>query len=558
MLQEYIFRFLNVRSGNQRKKIERVPKTVPVYEVTSPTSLGVDLKRLHDAGAAAAEIMRVVRAYQKSPAHVKTLDGLPFEVSEALRWLAEHSGTLVRDLDLAAAAKALHGRPAEELVATEAFKTTVERLSDTVVAEAFAPSWDRPTDGLASARKWLALIEMLAGGRSLDPDAPLGLAFAELTILIPDFARLPAPQPPAATSPPPPIPSPEEQERDRLRKQLQELEDAHRELSRKAIDDDSLLKPEVPADIQPKLAEHRLSMTEARRDGAPEAGDGPPDVTPKVRPLIDGASLIASGGSRVLMKPEAIAGLSDISKRVLAEAKIELAKVEPTIAVEMLEEQMRLTSGRLASAEVADTVLVLGGVMMDTRRIRDSFLGSGSMVDTGKLLKDRCHFQAGVGDLLMVKQTLKAYELAEFAHVENVLAGESRLREHRRLNVREEIQVEEEERETEKERNLQSTDRNEMQSEAEKTVKSQFELQAGLQVSGSYGPSVSFSASLNAGFSTSTEETQRKAVSYSREVTEKTSERVRERVKQELRRRMLEQVEELNRHSITKDRKSVV
>ena len=92
-----------------------------------------------------------------------------------------------------------------------------------------------------------------------------------------------------------------------------------------------------------------------------------------------------------------------------------------------------------------------------------------------------------------------------------------------------------------------------MQSEAEKTVKSQFELDAGLQVSGSYGPSVSFSASLNVGFSTSTEETQRKSVSYSREVTDKTSERVRERVKRELRRRMLEQVEELNRHSITNE-----
>ena len=175
----------------------------------------------------------------------------------------------------------------------------------------------------------------------------------------------------------------------------------------------------------------------------------------------------------------------------------------------------------------------------------------GAAPSLGDLLKEHCHFQAGVGDLLMVKQTLKAYELAEFAHVENVLAGEERLREHRRLNVREEIQIEEEERETEKERNLQSTERNEMQSEAEKTVKSQFELEAGLQVSGSYGPSVSFSASLNVGFSTSSEETQRKAVSYSREVTEKTSERVRERVRRELRRRMLEQVEEVNRHSIT-------
>jgi hypothetical protein len=214
----------------------------------------------------------------------------------------------------------------------------------------------------------------------------------------------------------------------------------------------------------------------------------------------------------------------------------------------MIEDEMRTLSAQISSGAAATLVTSFGGVILDTSKVRESMLGFLGPPDAA--FADRCNFQAGVGDLLMVKQKLKAYEVAEFAHVENVLAGEERLREHRRLNVREEIVSSEEERETEKERNLQSTERNEMQSEAEKTVKSQFELDAGLQVSGSYGPAVSFSASLNAGFSTSTEETTRKAVSYSREVTEKTSERVRERVKKETRRRMLEQVEELNRHGI--------
>jgi hypothetical protein len=70
MLQEYVFRFLSVRLGNQRKRIERAPKTVPVYDATKPTAFGADLKRLHNAGASAAEIKRAVRAYQESPAHV--------------------------------------------------------------------------------------------------------------------------------------------------------------------------------------------------------------------------------------------------------------------------------------------------------------------------------------------------------------------------------------------------------------------------------------------------------------------------------------------------------
>ena len=59
----------------------------------------------------------------------------------------------------------------------------------------------------------------------------------------------------------------------------------------------------------------------------------------------------------------------------------------------------------------------------------------------------------------------------------------------------EEITTTESERETEKQHDLQSTERNEMQNEANKTVQSQSQLEAGLQVSGSYGPTVSFSAS---------------------------------------------------------------
>jgi len=432
MLEEYVFRFLTVRPGNQRKKIERMPKTLPVYEADRPTPLSAKLKRLHDAGASPDEIMREVRRYQESPLHVKTLDGLPLEVNRALRWLAEHSGTAVKDLDLGGAVRTLFGRPAKELVATEAFKTTLERLSDTLVAESFNPSWERPTDGLTSARKWLGLIEMLARGKSLDPDARLGAAFAQLTLSIPDFARLPAPTPSKEPAPAPAEPGADDEERRRLRKQLQELEEAHRELSRKAIDDDALLKPEPHGDVQPRLAEleHRLTVIEALRGVAPLAGAGLVEGASKPEPLI-GAAALTSGDVRVRLKPEAIAGLSDVSRRALADSRLDLAKIEPTLAVETLEGRMRVISASLASTEVASTVLLLGGVMMETQKIRASLLGAKDEI--GKLVKEQCHFQAGVGDLLMVRQTLKAYELAEFAHVENVLAGEGREREHRRL-----------------------------------------------------------------------------------------------------------------------------
>lgn len=134
-----------------------------------------------------------------------------------------------------------------------------------------------------------------------------------------------------------------------------------------------------------------------------------------------------------------------------------------------------------------------------------------------------------------------------------MLAGEFREREHRRLDLTEETITEETETTTEKERDLQSTERNEMQSEMEKTVQSSFGIEAGLQVSGSYGPTVSFSSSLGVSYSTTSEETQRKAASFAREVSERVAERVQQRVKKEQQRRTLTQIEETNKHRINNE-----
>ena len=579
--QEYVFRFFTVRSGNLEAKVVRAPKRLPVYSPDRPTDLSKQLKALADRDASQAEVQRVIVSYQSSAAHVKKLRDLPFDVVKGMNWIAENSSEKVEDLDFAAAFEQLYGVTAQKIVESPEYVTTLERVSDTIVAECFRATWQDPTDPLAAARRLLALIAWTADGIVLEGSTleettlektTLGAALADITLSIADFASLPRPQTPREPKPPTPEPDPKDRERARLLERLQDLEEAHREVSRKVTEDDSLIKPTSPAteeSVNVKELKSRIKALESERfaaaadalksefarSGARRAAGAERNATSDAdlavrmwRLLPTGAPLEALADARVMLKPEAIGQLSERSRKVIADSKIDLARMEPFTAVGRIEEEMRTTSAQLASSENASVMMSLGGVILDATKIKRSFIGG--IAEASPVLADRCNFQAGVGDLLMVKQTLKAYELAEFAHVENVLAGEERLREHRRLNIREEIVSTEEERETEKERNLQSTERNEMQTEAEKTVKSQFELDAGLQVSGSYGPAVSFSASLNTGFSTSAEETTRKAVSYSREVTEKTSERVRERVKNETRRRMLEQVEELNRHGI--------
>ncbi len=160
-----------------------------------------------------------------------------------------------------------------------------------------------------------------------------------------------------------------------------------------------------------------------------------------------------------------------------------------------------------------------------------------------------CSVEVGIGDLLVIGQKLRGYELGEIAHIENVLKGETRERTHRRLNQREEILIEESEVEAETERNLETTERNETQEEARSILQEDRQFDAGLSISGSYGPSVSFNSSLNTSRNTTTEEAKARVATFSREVTERTSERLRERTRTERRRRILEEIEVTNFNS---------
>lgn len=152
-----------------------------------------------------------------------------------------------------------------------------------------------------------------------------------------------------------------------------------------------------------------------------------------------------------------------------------------------------------------------------------------------------------VGDLEVVKQRIARYEAGEIAHIENVMATESRSREHRRLTQREEIFSSESERQTEITKDLQSTERFELQQESQKTIKSESKFEAGANVSGGFGP-VTFSAYGKAESSNSTEESEKNASNYAKEITEKTVNKIIERVREKRKTRVLEEIEEINKH----------
>ncbi|MFD3579867.1 hypothetical protein [Streptomyces sp. NPDC058644] len=131
----------------------------------------------------------------------------------------------------------------------------------------------------------------------------------------------------------------------------------------------------------------------------------------------------------------------------------------------------------------------------------------------------------GVGDLKVVRQWLTAYVPGEISHIHNVMLGERKLRDHRRLEKNEETYSFGDTSTEEHTRDTQSTTRHEVKQEAEQVVKTALGVTANANVSYNGGTVV---ASLGGGFSynRSSDATQKAAHNFAREIVDKAVDRV--------------------------------
>jgi len=135
----------------------------------------------------------------------------------------------------------------------------------------------------------------------------------------------------------------------------------------------------------------------------------------------------------------------------------------------------------------------------------------------------------GVADLLVVKQQLKGYEAADIAHVEIVLPGEAKGREHTDIRRTETTSFTETELSTAEEHEIGSTNRYEMSKESAVTLKEDASLKAGLQVTAKYGPFVEVSPNVEGAVSRNREEVNKSASKFSQDVTARTAKTITER-----------------------------
>jgi hypothetical protein len=156
---------------------------------------------------------------------------------------------------------------------------------------------------------------------------------------------------------------------------------------------------------------------------------------------------------------------------------------------------------------------------------------------------------SGVMELLLVRQQLKGYEAAEVSHIANVLKGEKTERAHRVRLETESVTLVETERTVATEQELQTTDRFEIRRESELVLQEETAAKGSLTIKGKYGPTVEFQASGEVSWGRKSQETERAASEFSREVTQKASEKVTERVLRRETLRINRQVEESNLHA---------
>jgi hypothetical protein len=158
-------------------------------------------------------------------------------------------------------------------------------------------------------------------------------------------------------------------------------------------------------------------------------------------------------------------------------------------------------------------------------------------------------YPLGIADYRRVEQRLFCYEAGEVAHIENVMQGETKERTTRNLRRTEETITTSTEEETTKERDTQTTDRFEITREASKVVQDDIKFDLGVNVQASYGP-VKITADTKFAISNSTTESDKQASKYGRDVTDRALERVVTTVREERISKVIQEYEEINKHSL--------
>jgi hypothetical protein len=249
--------------------------------------------------------------------------------------------------------------------------------------------------------------------------------------------------------------------------------------------------------------------------------------------------------------------LSPVQSKLLSNLSIGADTPVPVATRKLQDKVTTLTTQALALRDNPDFAAMVHQATIDNLVLADianlfgppqplpvSGIGSSPDVDMRQRIRP-----LGIGDLKVVKQKLLAYLPGEVAHIENVLKGESKNREFRVLNRLETTLVESLETVEQHERDTQTTDRFELKKESESTIKEDMSVQAGLTVTGSYGP-VTMTAHGDFAYSTSKSESTKSSANFGRDVVDRSVSKIQKTTKTERTTRTFQETEETDSHGL--------
>jgi hypothetical protein len=155
-----------------------------------------------------------------------------------------------------------------------------------------------------------------------------------------------------------------------------------------------------------------------------------------------------------------------------------------------------------------------------------------------------------IADLFIIKEELTRYEEGDIAHIENMLAGESKVRRHRNLYRTEETTETENETITNEERDHQTNEKSLLQSEVKKTIDAKVGIDAGITETAKYGEAVTVTHHANVTANFSKSQAANLARSYAKEIVDRSVAKIQEKVRKLQVSKLINEMEERNKHSI--------
>lgn len=553
-----IFRFVVIRSPilSSAEKLEDEPLKVGDWIGESSTFYD-DLKDIVNQNGARAEVVEFAESFLEDQKFDLELSNMNFPILDLEKWLSikpEHLSIA----ELTAGIEEIFGyEDIDQLVNSVEFQGDMSTVSNGLIAISAAEQKTNPLRSLLlnAARLFYLILEVAQSEKS-EMVVPVTKWLKRSVLLPSDVFPLPTDEEERKRK----VEEARQKENERVKEKKVELEALTLDLNenKSAIEELSRAYEAVitgkrieAARIDAKPPEEKVYRTYNGffQKSLRFLGISPTTSWSETEE-VDSAFAVAAP---TVLPPEAYSKLSDTTKAALSRMNVSAEFVDVPVAVEQLEAK---------NANIAHLVNLNQAAYAGFDLFKDS-PGSGLVPGPCKPvpeeaapegvpffpLTDSKVNRIGVAELMIVRQELLHYETEEIAHIENILKGEHKERQHRSLKRTEEVLVEETETIQEEELDLQTSEKFELQSEAEKVINSQHSVDAGLTVSFSWGP-VESTAYGNYAYSRSQTNSRNTATNFARDVISRSVQRIQERVLSRRSRTTIQEVEEINTHGI--------